>query len=109
MGTAVSRVLRTVSIVVCAIAIVSFLLFAVNQTSTASGQQQRVLSGSATPAQTHENGARKTLDEITETVSSPVNGLSSSEWGERGLRLIFVLLVFGFAVGYIARVVRVRA
>ncbi len=105
-----------VSIVICLIAMLSFLLFALNQTSTASGQQQEALVNSpkqaeGKPAQTHpsESGFRHTIDEVAEEASSPVAGISSSQWGERGLRLLFVLLVFGFALGYLARVIRVRS
>ncbi len=102
--------MRTVSVVVCLIAILSFLLFALNQTSTASGHQQEELSGAKT-AQTHSSGSgfRHTIDGIAEEVSSPVDGLSSSQWAERALRLLFVLLVFGFALGFLARALRVRA
>ena len=103
------RLIRTVSIGVCLVAILSFLLFALNQTSTASGHQQEELSGKPAAAQTHESSFRKTIDEISEQTTSPVAGLSSSQWGERGLRLIFALLVFGFALGYLARVLRVRS
>jgi hypothetical protein len=111
-----ARLLRTVSIAVCLVAILSFLLFALNQTSTASGQQQEALGGQAArtgakPAagKPSESGFRRTVDEVTEEVSSPVAGLSSSQWGERALRLFFVLALFGFALGYLARVIRVRA
>ncbi len=108
------RVLRTASIAICLIVIASFLLFAVNQTSTASGHQQEELSGqpavthSAGAGASHESGFRRTLDEVSETLTSPAGGLSSSEWGERGLRLIFALLVYGFALGFLARTLRVR-
>jgi len=108
MASAAVRVLRAAGIAVCLIAILSFLMFAVNQTSTASGRQQEQIAETTSVTHTHENGFRKTVDEVTEAVSSPVSGLSSSEWAERALRLIFVLLVFGFAIGYLARVVRVR-
>jgi hypothetical protein len=108
------RVLRTASIAICLIVVVSFLLFAVNQTSTASGHQQEELGEKPAVTQSaagvsHENGFRRSLDEVTETLTSPVSGLSSSEWGERGLQLIFALLVYGFALGFIARTLRVRA
>lgn len=109
------RVLRTVSICICAIALLSFLLFALNQTSTASGRQQEALAnnpahseGAPAHGKSTESGFRSTVDEIAEEVSSPVAGLSSSQWAERALRLLFVLLVFGFALSYLARVIRVR-
>jgi hypothetical protein len=109
MARATARVLRALSIAVCAIALLSFLLFAVNRTSTASGHQQQVLAEKTVSGAEHESGFRRAVDEVSEAVSAPVAGLSSSEWGEHGLRLLFVLLVFGFAVGFVARVVRVRA
>jgi hypothetical protein len=113
MADATVKVMRTASIVLCLIVIASFLLFAVNQTSTASGKQQEVLGSKPVAAQTaagakHESGARRTLDETAETLTSPMDGLSSSEWGERSLRLIFALLVYGFALGFLARALRVR-
>jgi hypothetical protein len=113
MATAAVKVMRAASIVLCLIVIASFLLFAVNQTSTASGKQQEELGSKPVATQTaaeskHESGARQTLDEITETLTSPVDGVSSSEWGERSLRLIFALLVYGFALGFLARALRVR-
>jgi hypothetical protein len=113
MADAAVKLLRAASIVLCLIVVASFLLFAVNQTSTASGKQQEVLGSKAASTHTagsakHENGARRTLDETAETLTSPVDGLSSSEWGERALRLIFALLVYGFALGFLARTLRVR-
>jgi hypothetical protein len=106
----VVKLIRTVSVVVCLIAILSFLLFALNQTSTASGQQQDELAGAkSAQTQSSESGFRQTIDEIAEEVSAPVDDLSSSHWGERTLRLLFVLLVFGFALGFVARALRVRA
>jgi hypothetical protein len=108
--------IRTVSIGLCLIAALSFLLFAVNQTSTASGKQQEALSGTSAQSEAKaahkpatESGFRRTIDEISEEVSAPVAGVSSSQWGERTLRLFFVLLVFGFALGFLARLIRVRS
>ena len=123
MAAPVSKLIRVVSIVICLVAAVSFLLFAVNQTSTASGHQQEELTGRPVAGQTtsssgtstgssvsKEGGARKQLDEVNETLTAPVSSLTSpsSEWGSRGLRLIFALLVYGFGLGYLARVLRVR-
>lgn len=113
MADATVKLLRSASIVLCLIVVASFLLFAVNRTSTASGKQQEVLGSKAASAQTsgsaeHGHGARQTLDETAEALTSPVDGLSSSEWAERALRLIFALLVYGFALGFVARALRVR-
>jgi hypothetical protein len=107
------KVLRAASIAICLIVIVSFVLFAVNRTSTASGRQQEELGGKTSVTHTsgataHETGFRKTVDEVAETLTSPVDGITSSEWGEHGLRVLFALLVYGFALSFLARAIRVR-
>jgi hypothetical protein len=101
--------------VICLIVLCAFVLFAVNQKSTASGHQQEMLSGQPS-AQTaagarHESGVRKALDEAAQELTSPVAGLTSSagEWGDHSIRLAFALLVYGFGLGYLARMLRVRA
>ncbi|HXD54581.1 MAG TPA: hypothetical protein VN618_07490 [Solirubrobacteraceae bacterium] len=119
MTSAISKLLRLASVSICLIVAVSFLLFALNQTSTASGQQQEILNpktpavqgpaGSATGAAPAPNGFRQGVDEVAEALTSPVAGVSSSEWTDRTLRLLFALLVYGFALGYLARMLRVRA
>jgi hypothetical protein len=120
------KALRLASVAICLIVAASFLLFALSQTSTASGRQQEEVTGrpaattpsatsapgqlSHTPPAPHENGVRKTIDEIAFEVTSPVGGVSSSsEWSERAVRLLFALLVYGFGLGYLARALRVRA
>ncbi len=112
MTPALVKLLRAASILLCLIVALSTLLFALNQTSTASGHQQEELSGKAPVTRTahpHQNGFHKAVDEVAEEVTSPVSGLvsSSSEWGEHAIRLIFALLVYGFGLGYLARVLRV--
>ena len=122
MTSAVSKLLRLASVSICLIVAVSFLLFALNQTSTASGQQQEILNpktpavqgpggsaAGAAPAAKKESGFRHGVDEVAEALTSPVAGVSSSEWTDRTLRLLFALLVYGFALGYLARMLRVRA
>ena len=115
MVTSIVRVLRLASIVICLIVIASFLVFAANQTSSASGHQREVLGETPAPAHTpakpHENSIHKGLDEASETLTSPFAGIvsdASSEWANRGVRLILALLVYGFGLGYLARLVRVR-
>jgi hypothetical protein len=109
------KLMRAASIAICLIVIASFLLFAVNQTSTASGKQQEELGSkpavthTAGGAAKHESGVRKTLDEVSEQLTSPVDGLSSSEWADRALRVLFALAVYGFALGFLARALRVRS
>jgi len=114
---AAAKLIHAASILICLIVALSFLLFAINQTSTASGRQQEELGSTAAATQTppgttpHESSFRKDLDEASEELTSPVSSLTSSsgEWGARTIRLIFALLVYGFLLGYLARAIRVRA
>jgi hypothetical protein len=109
----VVRLLRTASIVICLIVIASFAVFVVDQTKSASGHQQEELTGESVESRTvkHESGVHKTLDEASAKLTSPFSGVvsgSHSEWLIRGVKLILALLVYGFGLGYIARVLRVR-
>jgi predicted PurR-regulated permease PerM len=112
-----AKVIRLASIIICLIVIASFLVFAVNQTKTASGHQREVLGESSSSVHHgestsgKESSVHKDLDEASSKLTSPFSGIvsSSSEWTNRTVRLLLALLVFGFGLGFIARVLRVRA
>jgi hypothetical protein len=60
----------------------------------------------------HESSARKRIDEASNALTSPfsaVVGSSSSEWSSRIANLLLALAVYGFGLGFLARVLRVRA
>jgi hypothetical protein len=109
-----ARIVRLASAAMCAITIASFALFAINQTGTASAHQQRLLNGQA-PAQAsaqHESSARKLIDEASDALTSPFSGVvssSSGEWATRTTRVLLALAVYGFGLGFVARVLRMRA
>ncbi|HEX5224609.1 MAG TPA: hypothetical protein VFW29_05715 [Solirubrobacteraceae bacterium] len=101
----------------CLIVAGSFIVFAADQTKNASGQQQEeIASGNpvtrANVSSTkHENSFHKGLDEASNTLTSPFAGVisgSSSEWLTRGVELLLALVVYGFLVGYLARMLAVR-
>ena len=127
----VARLLHFASVIICLIVVASFALFALNQTNSASAQQQQVLNGLTTPtnagtgtastrttsggggstAGSHKSSIRKALDEASSTLTSPFSealASSSSEWAKRGVRLLLALAVYGFGLGYLARIIRVR-
>jgi hypothetical protein len=116
--------LRLASFVLCLIVIASFALFAINQTSNASAHQQQELNeaapapaggsspGSATP-RTHsgKSSARKVVDGASDAITSPFSAAAdatSSEWLKHGINLLLTLLVYGFGLAFLARVIRVR-
>jgi hypothetical protein len=112
--------LRLASILLCLIVGVSFALFVIDKTSDASAHQQRAVNApneqprSDNPTTTHsgEGSARKTIDEAAETVTSPFTGITegwSSEWSKRGVLLLLTLAIYGFGLGFVARVIRVRS
>jgi hypothetical protein len=119
----VSTLLRLGSRIACAIVLVSFALFAIDQAGSASAQQQNEVNESA-PAGTAgakpkstattkkgEGGVREAIDEASSTITSPFAGAVAevhNEWATRGVRLLLALLVYGFGLGYLARVLRVR-
>ncbi len=111
-----AKLLRIASVLICLIVILSFIVFAANQTQSASGHQREALGESS--AQVHhgsktgkESSAHRKLDEVSNEFTSPFSGIvtSSSEWLNRGVKLVLSLLVYGFGLGFVARFLRVRA
>lgn len=115
--------LRLGSRIACAIVLVSFALFAIDQAGSASAQQQNEVNESAPPstagaskpkstaAKKNEGGVREAIDEASSTITSPFAGAVAgvhNEWATRGVRMGLALLVYGFGLGYLARVLRVR-
>jgi hypothetical protein len=109
-------------VVLCLIVIVSFVLFAVDQTSSASAHQQAVVNAAAPgapaaaaqqPATSNDSksSVRSTIDEASEAITSPFSFATestSSEWLSRGIALVLTLLVYGFVLSFVARTIRVR-
>jgi hypothetical protein len=112
--SAVVRLLRLASLVICAIVLASFAAFAVDQTKSASAHQTQEITGnggaSGEKPKQGETGVRKTLDEASDELTSPFAGIvsgSSSEWVVRGVKLLLALAVYGFGLSFLARVIRV--
>jgi hypothetical protein len=100
--------------IVCLIVIAWFAIFVVNQSKAAASRQLGELAGTPQQSQTHapakRSGLTKTLDEVARTVTTPFASITSgrSPWAEHGLDTLLALLVYGFGVGFIARLVRLR-
>ena len=124
MLSPLASALRLASFVLCLIVIASFALFAINQTSNASAHQQQQLSEAAptpaggapqdsakTRAHSSKSSARKAGDEAADAVTSPFSAATdatSSEWLKHAIALLLTLLVYGFGLAFVARVIRVR-
>ena len=122
--SSLARVLKLASLALCLVVIASFALFVINRTSDASAHQQQEVNGETTggggepssPIAPDNGGrkgsARRTIDEVSEAVTSPFSALtegSNSEWVIHSVDLGVALLVYGFGLGYVARTIRVRA
>jgi len=107
--------MRLASIAICLIVIASFAIFVVDRSSTASAHQTRELAGTlssgAPTSGGHESALHEAIDDASERLTSPFAGIvssSDSEWLTRGVRLLLALAVYGFGLGFLARVLRVR-
>jgi hypothetical protein len=116
--------LRLASVVICLIVIASFAIFAINQTNSASTHQQEELNGGAVTTTTspqtssssktsapHESTLHKAIDDASNALTSPFSGITSgwsSQWAIRGVNLLLTLIAYGFGLGFLARVIRVR-
>jgi len=118
VASAVARLLTLASTVICLIVIASFATFVVQETKTASGEQREAVAGgtasappNTTPATARKGAVHKALDEAFDWLTSPFAGIvsgSHSEWTIRVVKLLLALLVYGFGLGYLARMLRVR-
>jgi len=115
--SSIVRLIRLASLVICAIVVASFAIFAFEQTKTASkhqteaitgGSSQSSSSGASRKTSAHESSVHKTIDEVAQKLTSPFAGVvsSSSEWVTRGVKLALALLVYGLGVGFLARALR---
>ena len=122
--SSLARVLKLASLALCLIVIASFALFVINRTSDASAHQQQEVNGEtaggagepssaiAPDSGGHKGSARRTIDEVSEAVTSPFAALtegSSSQWVIHSVDLALALVVYGFGLGFVARTIRVRA
>jgi hypothetical protein len=117
MRASIIKLMRMASFVICAIVIVSFGIFAAEQTQGASKhQQEEIANGNATASQstsahTKQSSLHKAIDEASAQLTSPFSGLLSgaeSEWVIRGANLLLALAVYGFGLSFLARFLLVR-
>jgi len=116
--------LRTAAFVASAIVLVSFGLFAIDETRDASNRSVAGIAGleatrAADPTASEERArerahskAREVIDDaddILVTPFAPVTADSSSSWARRGIPTLLALLVYGFGLAFLARFMRGRA
>ncbi len=111
-----ARILRLASIVICLIALASFVTFAVEQASKGSSRQQAEVNEAApagtattstnTSAGSKKSGPHEAIDKAFSTLSSPFSGITSgstSQWTIQIVDTLLILLVYGFGLSFLAR------
>jgi hypothetical protein len=109
--TVISRGIRLISLVCCALVLVSFAMFARDQMAGASVHQQTELaSGSnsvSTPTASTKPEAQpgRFINRAAKALTSPFDAIvrSSNAWVQHGLPALVALLVYGLGLGYLAR------
>jgi hypothetical protein len=116
IGSVISRILRWTAFVCCALVLLSFGMFARDETAGASAHQQTelVAGSSASPAASgpvkpHAQ-PRRFIDGATKVLTSPFDAIvqSKNDWVKRGLPALFALLAYGLGLGCVARYATVR-
>jgi hypothetical protein len=88
----------------------SFGLFARDELAGASNTQQaEITSGTSDPtlpSPARHKQPRRIVDRVARALLSPFSALapSGSRWAARGVPTILALLVYGFGLGFLARV-----
>ncbi|HEX4672214.1 MAG TPA: hypothetical protein VH279_08085 [Solirubrobacteraceae bacterium] len=108
----INRLLTYLSIACCALVVVSFGLFARDQTAGASEHQQAELAaglpstaaGGSSSGHT-ERQPRRFIDRAANALEAPFESIaaSHSEWLQHIVPAVFALLVYGLGLGFLAR------
>ena len=116
--------LRTVSIGATAIVLLSFALFAIDETRDASQKSAAGIAGleatrASDPSPRQERArerahsrTREVVDDADDILVAPFAPLvsgSDSSWARRGVPTLLALVIYGFGLSFLARFARGRA
>jgi hypothetical protein len=107
----VSKFIRLLAFVACAFVVVSFVMFAVDQTNGGEAQAQLEMQGinhPTAPATKPEGQPRKFIDKISHALTTPFNHIANADdkWASRLVPTVLALLLFGLGLGFLARTVQ---
>jgi len=110
--------LRVAAMLACACILLSFLLFALDESSTASKRSQDAIAGRSAsrttdPSPQQERARerahsqpREVVDDINDVLMAPFTWAEPEgrdRWARRGVPLLVALVVYGFGLGFLAR------
>ena len=114
--TMIQSILRWASTIACAIVIISFALFAIEQAKGGTKQQENKIEGINQPSPSPQNErqrermhgkVREAIDDADDVLVQPFSGVvnSGSIWAKRGVSTLLALLVYGLLarilIGYL--------
>ena len=120
------RPIRIIAIVACGIVTMSFALFVIDQSRSASNESATEIAQSGPPVtqdapvkqparkpahRTTAEQARHIVDRANHSLVSPVAWVvpaDANDWVARGVPWLLAMLLYGFGLGYLARFARGR-
>jgi hypothetical protein len=121
----IETTIRWTAILVSAVVLVSFGLFAIDQTREASTETRaeiaatnrandsgaQAVADKAKERTSDHSEVRNTIDDVNDAIVSPFEGLVTSDniWVERTVPSLLALLLFGVGLGFLARFMKGRA
>jgi len=104
---------RVASLVACLIVASSFVLFATHQADTGTGDQIAALGNTAPQVQNaadKPSAVRQHITSVSNTLTSPFSNVLgfNNPWPEHISQLVLALLLYGFGVSFLVRMVRMR-
>jgi hypothetical protein len=124
LSAVLEGILRTAAVLASAVALVSFALFALDETREASKQSTAEVAGLEATRASNPSGdeerarerahssVREAIDDVDDVLVAPFAPLTedmSSSWAARGVPTLLALLVYGFGLAFLARFMRGRA
>jgi hypothetical protein len=115
------RLIRAVAVVTSLVVLAGFALFAIDELGEASERTQAELAGAAAPAPTAQqerardrdsSRPRELIDDANDILLSPFAWVSEDaddRWARRGVPTLLALIVYGFGLGFLARLGHGRA
>lgn len=120
----IEKSIRYVAILASAFVVVSFGLFAIDETREASATTRADIADSGPNRDPEEetvvkkvqarehSSVRRAIDDVNEQITSPFAGIVGTDqniWVQRGVPALLALLCFGVGLGYLARYAQGRA
>ena len=113
----VYRALRLLSVLCCGFVVISFVMFADDQLSSASRRQQNEIATGVTapgpavaPSTSYHRGQPgRFIDAAANELIAPFRTIveSNDQWVQHGLATVFALAFYGVGLGFLARYSRV--